>query len=512
NRSLLSKFFKSLDDGIADHLDPPLHPSLDPQKVLSGNFAPVGELPPTDCKIVEGSIPSSLRGAYIRNGPNPQFVPRGPYHLFDGDGMLHVLTIDGGKQEAVFCSRFVTTNKYDAEREAGYAYFFSAFTALNGFLPYMARTLVVLFRFLAGDFDIHRGFGAANTSLFHFAGKLFALVESDLPYEVELTPDGDVITLSRHDSFGGPFRVMTAHPKIDPDSGEAFAFRQCFKFPFLVYFRIDPRGNKQPEVPITSLKDFSLIHDFAITQNYAIFPDTQIVVRPGNVLKSQPLITVDSGKSPRLGILPRNAEDDEGICWVEVPGFNMVHAVNAWEEDGGDTIVVVATNVEGLEKALLEMDSSRGSIDMIRINVKEKTARWTPLSTSNLEYAVINNRYVGRKNRYVYAGIGAPMPKISGVVKLDLLKLTDAYSAGDCTAARRLFKQGCYGGEPYFVARDPNDTQNDEDDGYVLSYIHDENIGESSFIIMDAKSPELDVLATVKLPRRVPYGFHGIFV
>lgn len=52
----------------------------------------------------------------------------------------------------------------------------------------------------------------------------------------------------------------------------------------------------------------------------------------------------------------------------------------------------------------------------------------------------------------------------------------------------------------------------EEDDGYVVSYVHDENTGESRFLVMDAKSPNLDLVATVKLPRRVPYGFHGLFV
>ncbi len=52
----------------------------------------------------------------------------------------------------------------------------------------------------------------------------------------------------------------------------------------------------------------------------------------------------------------------------------------------------------------------------------------------------------------------------------------------------------------------------DLDDGYVISYIHDENSGESKFIVMDAKSPELEIIAAVKLPQRVPYGFHGLFV
>ncbi|GLT81922.1 hypothetical protein SLE2022_003450 [Rubroshorea leprosula] len=51
----------------------------------------------------------------------------------------------------------------------------------------------------------------------------------------------------------------------------------------------------------------------------------------------------------------------------------------------------------------------------------------------------------------------------------------------------------------------------EEDDGYLMTFVHDEKIDESRFVLMDAKSLDLSVLAEVRLPRRIPYGFHGIF-
>ncbi|KAL0297444.1 UNVERIFIED_CONTAM: putative carotenoid cleavage dioxygenase 4, chloroplastic [Sesamum radiatum] len=157
--SSLASIFQTLDDLVCNFLDLPLRPSIDPKYVLSGNFAPVDELPPTPCEVVEASLPSCLDGAYIRNGPNPRFIPPGPYHLFDGDGMLHMIRISRG--EATFCSRYVKTYKQ--------------------FNP------------------IRHGFGVANTSLALFAGHLFALCESDIPYEIKVTPDGDIVTIGRHD-------------------------------------------------------------------------------------------------------------------------------------------------------------------------------------------------------------------------------------------------------------------------------------------------------------------------
>ncbi|KAK4390556.1 putative carotenoid cleavage dioxygenase 4, chloroplastic [Sesamum angolense] len=111
-QSLLANMFKSVDDFVCNHLDLPLRPSIDPKHVLSGNFSPVDELPPTPCEVVQGSLPSCLEGVYLRNGPNPQFIPRGPYHLFDGDGMLHMIKISKGKPRFVVAMSRLTNTRW----------------------------------------------------------------------------------------------------------------------------------------------------------------------------------------------------------------------------------------------------------------------------------------------------------------------------------------------------------------------------------------------------------------
>ncbi|KAL3844404.1 hypothetical protein ACJIZ3_001807 [Penstemon smallii] len=501
-QSLLTTIFTFLDELICNFIDPPLRPSIDPKHVLSGNYSPVHELSPSSCTVVEGSLPPSLNGVYIRNGPNPQFIPRGPYHLFDGDGMLHSIKISEGK--ATFCSRFVKTYKYTLEQNIGSPVILNVFSAFNGLPASLARCVVTLGRVITGQYDPKRGIGCANTSLAMFSGKLFALAESDLPYAVKLSCDGDVITLGRHEHFGEPYMTMTAHPKIDTETGETFAFRHNVMAP------INAEGIKQPEVPILSLKEASLIHDFAVSENYVVFPDTQIVIKPIDVLKGKSLVGIDSEKVPRLGILSRYAEDEREMWWVEVPGFNMVHTVNAWEEDGGDTIVVVAANVSGVENVLERMDLIHTLMERVEINVKNRTVTRRPVSGRNLDFGIINPGYFGKKNRYMYAAVGDPMPKMAGAVKIDL-SLSTA-NLGDCTVATRLYGPYCYGGEPFFVPRQPDNPAAEEDDGYLMTYVHNECTEESTFIVMDAKSPNLEIVAAVRLPQRVPYGFHGIFV
>lgn len=358
------------------------------------------------------------------------------------------------------------------------------------------------------------GIGLANTSLALFGNRLYALAESDLPYAVRLTSNGDIETLDRHDFNGKLLANMTAHPKVDPETGEAFAFRYGPIRPFLTYFYFDANGNKLPDVPITSMAHPSFLHDFAITKNYALFPDIQMGIKPvKSILRggSTPII-LDPAKVPRVGVIPRYAENESEMRWFDLPGFNPVHVVNAWEEDNGNAIVMLAPNITPVEHALERMDLIHGVMEKVRIDLKTGSVTRQPISSRNLDFAVINPSYLAKKNRYVYSGVGEPLPKISGVVKLDVTSEGDFQ---ECTVASRKYGAGCYGGEPFFVSKAaaaPENINSEEDDGYLLSYVHDENTGESRFLVMDAKSPNLDIVATVKLPQRVPYGFHGLFV
>ncbi|XP_021765560.1 probable carotenoid cleavage dioxygenase 4, chloroplastic [Chenopodium quinoa] len=510
-QSLPSTFLNTLDDIINQFIDPPTRPSVDPRFILSDNFAPVEELPPTECEIEEGALPSCLDGAYIRNGPNPQFLPRGPYHLFDGDGMLHSIRISNGK--AILCSRYVKTYKYEIEREAGSSILPNVFSGFNGLIGSAARGSLAAARMIAGQYNPSNGIGLANTSLAFFGNKLYALGESDLPYEVKLTPNGDIQTVGRNDFEGKLFMSMTAHPKVDLETGEAFAFRYGPMPPFLTYFRFDSKGNKQADVPIYSMTSPSFLHDFTITKKYAIFPDIQITMNPSEmILGGGSPVGLDPTKVSRIGVIPRYANDERDMRWFDVPGLNLIHATNAWDEvneDGNEAIVIVAPNIISAEHTLERMDLVHALIEMIRIDLKTGVVSRQPMSARNLDFTVINPNYLGKKNKYVYAAIGDPMPKITGVVKMDV---SVAQDRRECIVASRIFGPRCYGGEPFFVATNPDDPNADEDEGYLISYVHDETTGESRFLVMDTKSPNLDVVASVKLPQRVPYGFHGLFV
>ncbi|XP_047974500.1 probable carotenoid cleavage dioxygenase 4, chloroplastic [Salvia hispanica] len=508
-QSLLTTILYSLDDFISNFLDSPLPPSIDPHHLLSGNFAPVEELPPTACEVVEGSLPASLDGAYIRNGPNPHFFPRGPYHPFDGDGMLHSVTISGGR--ATFCSRYVKTYKFKTEAEIGRAFFPSPFSSCHGGLATAARFLLTAARGALGQFDPSaNGFGTANTSLACFNGNLYALCESDLPYKIHLAEDGDVITLGRCDFGGGRGMTerMTAHPHSDPESGEVFAFKCNVFAPFLAFFKIDSGGKRGSDLAISSMKRMACVHDFGLTERFIVFQDVQIEMDPAEVVRGRTPLVCRREKVPRVGVLAREAADDGGLVWIETPGLNLLHVTNAWEGECGGRIVIVAPNFLAADRGFLDTNLMHSRFEMIELDINEKkvVSRYL-LSGKNMEFGVINPAYAGKKNRYIYAAVIVEMPKAGGVVKIDLSKV--GAEGSDCTVAMREFGEGCYGGEPYFVAREGAE---EEDDGYLVTYVHKESSEESWFWVMDAKSPTLEIVARVRLPGRVPYGYHGLYV
>lgn len=399
HKQLLATIFNTLDDFICNYLDLPLRPSIDAKHVLSGYHEPVHELPPTACDAVEGSLPPCLDGAYIRNGPNPQFIPKGPYHFLDGDGMLHMVKISKGK--ATFCSRYVSTHKHTVERDIGYPFVPSVFASFNGRAASLSRALLTAARVLTGQFDpLHRGFGAANTSLALFARHIYALCESDLPYAVKVTPGGDITTLGRHDFHAAePFLRMTAHPKIDRRTGEAFAYGYKSAPPFLTFFRINSEGRKMKDVPIFSMGGATALHDFAVTENYVVFPDMQIVVNPWSILRGKSPVEIDPGKVERVGIIRKSAEDDKEMVWIDAPGFNPFHVINAWEEDGGDKIVIVATNALAVDRFLDEIGESGLRMEKVTIDMKEKRVKRRALSPEFLEFGVINPAFAANKTR-----------------------------------------------------------------------------------------------------------------
>ena len=312
------------------------------QPMLKGLFAPIADELDVPRLSVTGEVPLALDGMFVRNGPNPRFEPIGGYHMFDGDGMLHAVTIRDGK--AKYRNRWIQTPALAAEERAGRALYGGL-----GEMHYPTRDEVG---------DAGRTKNPANTSQIRHAGRYFALFEGGLPTEF----NADLST-GPVQTFGGRIEgSFTAHPRIDPRTGEMFAFAYSPLAPHLRAFFIDPAGELDHILDI-DIPACSVMHDFAITETSLIFVDAPLLFDLPGVMAGGPPFRWDPNHGTRVGVVPRSDIEGQGtgVKWYEVEDGYVNHFWNAW--DDGDRIVVSGSCSPGTGYSESQTSGTEGGAD-----------------------------------------------------------------------------------------------------------------------------------------------------
>jgi all-trans-8'-apo-beta-carotenal 15,15'-oxygenase len=454
---------------------------------------------------IEGQVPKDLSGTFFRNGPGRLKIGDEEFlNWFDGDGMIGRTSFVDGKVH--FANKFIRTPKYVDETAAGK--------------------------------QIYRGFGGApkgnfwqrfappanpaNTGLILHGGKFLALNEGGRPFAVDpasLDTEGEY---NYGDSLGNT-SMFSAHGKVNPKTGYYYNFGLCFDIglgglkPGFELYQIDPKGEMSNRARFP-LDHIPLMHDFAMTENYAIFIQSSVSMH-GNLfwsmLKNESmadLLVFDKSLVNKLIIV--DLHSFKLVDTIEIDPISCLHFGNAYEKNGEIHFDMMETKdgaygtpeqgVEPLNIFAEDVSFRVGAARYKRFVVNLKTRRVQAEFINDAlegEFPQWDWRLTGVENRYAlataYTGEG-PKTYFDAIQKIDRQTgRVETHAFGDYRFA----------GEPLMVAKPGRDS---EDEFYVLCYVYNGNTDKTEVVVIDSQSFD-EPVATIKLDFHMPQGFHGLY-
>jgi carotenoid cleavage dioxygenase len=464
----------------------PIAPARPPRSpYLEGNYAPVGtEITAIGLEVV-GELPTDLEGVYVRTGSNPRFEPKGRYHWFDGDGMLHGIELGNGT--ATYRNRYVQTAGLAEDLAAGE----STYTGILERPDFTHAT---------GPYK-----DTANTDLAWHAGRLLALWWlSGSAHRVRL-PDLETVGV---DDFDGTLACnISAHAKTDPRTGELMFFDYSPFPPDLRYGVAGPDGRVAHLTEI-DLPGPRLQHDIAVTETRSLVFDMSMMWDPDELAKGRVKLRFFRDVPSRIGVLPRYGTNAD-VRWFEVDPFFMYHTIAAWDE--GDEVVLIGCQIpepttgDGAPSGLAVVPSIANLrlepyLYEWRLDLATGRARERRLDDRLTEFPRINDDHLAGPARFSYNPTVRPGTEtllFDGLVTYDLTNGT--------TIADYRYPAGWFGGETTFA---PATHATAEDDGYVLTFVAEEATGASELYVWDARAVGDGPVARLPIPQRVPTGYH----
>lgn len=422
-------------------------------KFLDGNWHPVEETSAENLKV-SGEIPKELAGLFLRNGPNPKKFDASNYHPFFGDGMIHGLRLENG-QALWYRNKFVTSP--------------------NGFGP--------------------------NTHVMKHGNKIYALVEGGL---APVIMDEEMNFLDDEPFPSAQNKRFTAHPKIDSKSGEMHAisydFNEYLKGKEQVHYVVIDKNGNQTKDQIIELSSRPMVHDCAITENYILVFDLPATFNLGRrdgqnkVTSGDYPVIWDEDHNSRVGLQSRHSDE---ITWIDVPKGFLFHIVNSYENEAGEVILDFCRYDKLFDFENPLPMGHKPFLTRWVIDIENKLCKETMLDDRSMEFSRVHPDLDGQEHQFGYMLNDGSLNRF---FKRDFFKdQTKEHFLGENKQAA----------EPVFI---PKKNAVSEDDGFVVGFVYDKTSDSSEFVIIDANNFSDEPLATVSLPQRVPFGFHGSWI
>lgn len=442
---------------------------------------------------VHGTVPAWLQGTLLRNGPAKFEVgDQGFNHWFDGLAMLHRFAFSGGRVS--YANRFLHSRAYQEAMKTGKI----------GRREFSTNPAWTPFQRMA-DFFLPKFTDNCSVNISKFGDETVALTETPKPLRFDPATLETLGAFAYQDDLTG--QVTTAHPHFDFQRMRHYGYLLEFGWPsrYHLYGMAADTGRRTRIASVPARKP-AYMHSFGMTENYLILAEFPLVVNPLKLRFSGKPFIRNYEWEPERGIHFHIVDKETGRLVKSArssPYFGF-HHVNAFERDGEVVADIVTYPDTGIIDLLyldcLRSDlplSALGKLTRFRIdmgggeNVVSEALSETLLDFPRIDY---RNR-AGHPYRYVH-GVGTEIPGNFNdkLVKLDL----------EGRQAASWHRNGCYPGEPVFVAS-PDASR--EDDGVILSVVLDAERRASFLLILAASSYE--ELARAEVPHPIPFGFHG---
>lgn len=453
---------------------------------LQGVFAPtISEVDVTNLWI-EGELPPEIDGHYIRNGPNPRFTPLGAYlYPLGGDGMLHRVQIrDRG---ARYTNRFVRTPALVCEEAAGQALWPGI--AGGGYAPGAD---------LVGPVLAHTRKDLPDINIIRHGGRLLALAEAANPFLIS----PELETLGRETFCGMLPAGVTAHPKIDPLTGDMIVFHYGLSAPYLTWSIIGRNGVPvRAETPIEGVTRPRMIHDMALTARYVVLVLGPLFFDPAQAVTTGSPLGWEPDHGTRIALIPRSGGPTR---WLSSDAFWLWHTANAHDTTTSDGRPSVTLDYVRWSSPGGGPVPSRGSLARMRLEPSTGLVTHEQLVEHDLELPRIDDRATTTAHRIIATSLTTghrdlPPGDADTLGWYDThTGRFDTWAAGDLAV-----------GEQAYIPQpgDPDPTH-----GWWTTIATDRTDLTSRLLVLPAEDPATGPVAVIHLPQRVPLGLHGAWL
>eukprot|EP01084_Bolivina_argentea_P124047 219828_1 len=493
---------------------------------------------------VIGSIPIECDGVMFKIGPNPARKNIAiKTHWFDSDGMIHSIRLISKNNTAHYSNSFIHTPRYITENKI-----LNRSVYFNFLGPTMSNGVIGLIKMIFGRFiteskwspininkytknDNPYQSGTQNTNILNWNNKLFALVENSLPFQFKYNISTSSIQSIGYYNFDNSWTIpFTAHPKIDKNTTQLFTHGVYIR-PDMNTIVIGMTTSNNKNILINSaafyLNSAQMMHDMMITEHYILIFDLNMWFGKDvfKATKAKKVMAFETETKSRIGLMNRkeleNKKMNAKIRWFDIKPCFVFHFVNAYENNKNE-IIIIGNRFDRFDASVFQfskynLTESIKSIYMpvmyewkINMELNDVTERELNMNIDDkyhVLFPMINPLYLGKKNRYMWCMLDIFSndngPVMEGIIKYDL--------ESEKVINTIKFKNNHVGNSEFSLIF-PKLIDKDEDDMFISGFIYDYKKDVSRVEIYDAQSMDSKSVATIKLKRRVPMGFHSEFV